>query len=202
MNLALKTPGGGAPLPAPAELYYGPKRREMTELEILQGCRKGDPRAIRALAENYYDRVFRVAYTLASDRHGAEDLTQETFAAAIESIAAFRGESGLFTWLVAVLRRQWLYRRRRDSRLKIIRELDGGVAPEEDRDRRDAREELRAAFRRMEGEDRAILELYHIEEMRYHEIAAALDIPIGTVKSRLHGARQKLRGLIEGSHAL
>jgi RNA polymerase sigma-70 factor (ECF subfamily) len=174
----------------------------MTEAEIVQGCRKGDPRAIRALAENYYDRVFRVAHTLASNPHGAEDLTQETFTAAIKSIVSFRSESGLFTWLVAVLRRQWLYRRRRDSRLKIVGELDAGAAPQEDLDRRDAREELRAAFRRMDGEDRAILELFHIEEMRYHEIAAALEIPIGTVKSRLHGARQKLRGLIEGSHAL
>jgi len=54
----------------------------------------------------------------------------------------------------------------------------------------------------MEEEDRAILELFYIEEMRYHEIAASLEIPIGTVKSRLHGARQKLKGLIEGSHAM
>lgn len=202
MYLALKTPGEGVPLPAPSELYYGPKRREMTEHEIVRGCQKGDRYAIRALAEKYYDRVFRVACTLVSDAHGAEDLTQDTFTAAIQSIAAFRGESGLFTWLVAVLRRQWLYRRRRDSRLKIVGELEGGAAPEEDRDRRDAREEMQAAFRRMEGEDRTILELFHIEQMRYHEIAAALEIPIGTVKSRLHGARQKLRGLIEGSHAL
>lgn len=175
----------------------------MTDAEIAKGCRGGDPRAVRAMVEIYYDKVFRVAHTLTGDPHWAEDLTQETFTAAIRAVLSFRGESGLFTWLVAVLRRQWLYRRRREGRIKVMPELDhAGAAPEEDRDRRDAREELHAAFGRMDEEDRAILELFYIEQMRYHEIAAALEIPIGTVKSRLHGARQKLKGLIEGSHAM
>jgi RNA polymerase sigma-70 factor (ECF subfamily) len=151
------------------------------------------PFLMNEYAEAYYDRLFRVAFSLCRDRHAAEDLTQETFTASFKSIETFRGESELFTWLVAILRRLWLNRRRDRNRVQEVGEI---AAPEEDAERRDAREELERAMERLDDESRLVLTLYHVEDMKYEEIAAALQTPIGTVKSRLHEARRKLRSLI------
>jgi RNA polymerase sigma-70 factor (ECF subfamily) len=174
----------------------------MNEAELAEGCRRGDPDSIRELAEVFYDKVFRVAFTLTHDRHQAEDLTQETFTASLKSIERFRGESGLFTWLVGILRRIRLNRQRTETRLKVVADVQDGPAPSEDADKRHAREELRAAMAKMDDESRLILSLYHVEGMKYDEIAQAMQTPIGTVKSRLHEARRRLKNLIEGSHAV
>jgi RNA polymerase sigma-70 factor (ECF subfamily) len=187
---------------ASAGTFAPPASFFMNERELTAACQRGDREALRAMAERFYDSVFRVAFSLTSDRDRAEDLTQETFTASIRAIRAFRGESGLFTWLVAILRRQWMNRRRSEGRLKVVPEIGERAAPEEDSDRRYAREELAAAMGRLDEESRAILTLYHAQELKYEEIARALDVPIGTVKSRLHDARRKLRILIKGSHAV
>lgn len=195
MSVSVKAQEGIQPLPA---LYCS----RMNEADVVEGCRRGDPEAIRELAEVYYDKVFRVAFTLTHDRHQAEDLTQETFVASMKAIHAFRGESGLFTWLVAILRRIRMNRQRTDSRLRVVADVEDGPAPAEDMERRHAREDLQAALAKMDEEGRMILSLYHVEGMKYEEIAHALQTPLGTVKSRLHEARRRLKNLIEGSHAV
>lgn len=190
----------GSRLPAGAALYW--RAAPMTESELVRGCRAGRPEALRALAEGYYDRVFRVAMTLTRHRHSAEDLTQETFGAAVRAIKGFRAQSSLFTWLVGILRRQWLYRRRKDGRLRILGEVDPGAADDGNVERDEARRALREAIHSMQEDDRVILELFYIEEIRYVEIASILEIPLGTVKSRLNAARAKLKVAIGGRHAV
>jgi len=151
-------------------------------------------------AELYYDRLYRVAYALCGDFHHAEDLTQETFAAAFKAAGSFRGESSVFTWLVAICRRQWAYRRRGDRKFKPMENVEPSISISREQD--DAREELRSALAKMEESDRAILVLFHLENFSYQQLTQALDLPLGTVKRRLFEARRKLRFLIDGSHAV
>jgi RNA polymerase sigma-70 factor (ECF subfamily) len=151
-------------------------------------------------AELYYDRLYRVAYALCGDYHHAEDLTQETFTAAFKAASSFRGESSIFTWLVAICRRQWAYRRRGERRFKTLENVEpeaaNGALPD------DSREVLQAALGKLEESDRTVLVLFHLENFSYQQISQALDWPLGTVKRRLFEARRKLRHLIDGNHAV
>lgn len=149
-------------------------------------------------AELYYDRLYRIAFALCGDFHQAEDLTQETFAAAFKAAATFRGESSVFTWLVAICRRQWAYRRRGERRFKPLDAVEPAAQVPPD----DAREELHRALAKLDESDRTILVLFHLDGMSYQQIVQALDLPLGTVKRRLFEARRKLRHLIDGSHAV
>ena len=193
MTLARETPGTIISLPV------SPTHTAMDEKALVEACRRGERAALRRLAEEYYDRVYRVARTLENDPGEAEDLTQDAFAAALKAIRRFRGESGLFTWLVSILRNRWLNRRRKAGRIAPMTGR-ASVAPSEGQS--DAVVDIQAAFGELEPEDRAILELYHYEELKYEEIREVLDIPLGTVKSRLFNARQKLKSFLEGSHAV
>jgi RNA polymerase sigma-70 factor (ECF subfamily) len=190
--------GSAAAVRPPEDAVRAPAA--MTERDLARRCRQGDPAALRDLAETYYDRVHRVARTLVRDPETAEDLTQEAFTAALKSIRAFRGESQLFTWLVSILRNRWFNRRRKDRRLQVYSEVNPGPDPEDRIARSDSVGDLRDVFHRLGEEDRLVLELFHYEEMKYHEIARATGVPVGTVKSRLFTARQKLKDLMEGRH--
>jgi RNA polymerase sigma-70 factor (ECF subfamily) len=200
MLVSLAMTGTDVPTTSGSPVYCPPTG--MNDHEIVLGCKRGDPQAVRQLAERHYDRVYRVALAWTRNGHTAEDLTQETFTAAIRGIRGFREASSLFTWLVGILRRQWLYRSRREKRLKVMPDVDPGAAPDEDRDRKDAHALMRSVIEGMGEDDRVILVLFYVEELRYTEIAASLEIPIGTVKSRLNAARTRLKDLIEGRHAV
>ncbi len=184
----------------PVAIKKPPDRME--EKELVAGCRGGDPAALRRLAERYYDSIYRVARTLTRDPGGAEDLTQDAFTAAFRAIGAFRGDSGLFTWLVSILRNTWLSRHRKQKRISYLPEIDSGAAPRDDFARADAAADLRYAFGELDEDDRLVLELYHYEGMKYRDMARVMEVTVGTVKSRLFHARQRLKTLLEGTHAV
>lgn len=145
-----------------------------------------------------YPRVFNISYALTGNAHAAEDLTQETFAAAYKSMPGFRGDSSVFTWLVAICRRQWAKRWRKEQRYKPVDSIE--IVNENDSSRQDARSELDAALARLDERDRTVLVLFHIEELSYQQIAQAMEVPLGTIKRRIFEARRKLRLLIDKSH--
>jgi RNA polymerase sigma-70 factor (ECF subfamily) len=130
------------------------------------------------------------------DSHKAEDLTQETFTAALRALPTFRGDSSLLTWLVAICRRQWLWRHRSEKRYKPLDQTDGVT----EEPALDIREDVHAALAKLEEEDRTILVLFHLEGMSYQDLTQSLGLPLGSVKRRLHEARKKLRFLIDGRH--
>jgi len=163
----------------------------MQEAEIVSGCRRGDAAARRELAVRFYDPVYRVARALVGDPHAAEDLTQDTFRGALKAVEAFRGESGILTWLVAILRRTWMAQARRPAKV-TVGPIEDGPAPEP-RERTD----LSGVLAKLDEDERVLLTLFHYEERRYAEIARVLGIPVGTVKSRLHAARRKVKQLVE-----
>lgn len=161
---------------------------------------------LRRLVDQYYDRVFRAARFMCGSVEVAEELVQDTFLAAVQSLDRFRGRSSLYTWLYGILRnkfRRWV--RRKGSKAASLRtrgETDGTdqlaargqPQPDEDLERREAVEQVRRAVERLSADHRAVIAMRYVGEMSYREIGAALGCPIGTVKSRIYYALQKIGG--------
>jgi RNA polymerase sigma-70 factor (ECF subfamily) len=159
--------------------------------------------SLRKLVRQHYDRLFRAARFMCGDVTAAEDLVQDTFLAAAASLKNFEGRSSTYTWLYGILLnkfRHWL--RRKDAAVASLHlpgAEDGGAAPEEFLPSRDPgpeqlaeRQELTRIVRDvvdgLSADHRSVVTLRFVEGMSYEEIAAALDCPIGTVKSRIHYA--------------
>ncbi len=161
--------------------------------------------SFEAVALPHADAVYRVARRLTKDQHEAEDLVQETFLKAYQAFARFEmREFGIRPWLMRILHNTFLNRRVRESRfgrkleaaeLEHFEEPAGSSAAADaigglDFDRLDA--EVRYAIERLPDSFRVVLLLWATMEYSYEEIAGILDVPMGTVMSRLHRARQRL----------
>lgn len=169
----------------------------MTEQELIVGCRAGRREAFDELVSRHYDRIYRLAYALGGSEQ-AKDLAQETFLAAVRSLPSFRGESQVSTWLVSILRNQCSNFRRTERKWRLSPlegEADRLPAPPV----REIETGVRAIFERMKElpEDlRLTLILFYVEGMKYAEIAQAMGCPIGTVRSRLFDARERLKNYV------
>jgi RNA polymerase sigma-70 factor (ECF subfamily) len=161
----------------------------------------------RKLVEDHYDRIFRAARFMCGDAVAAEDLVQETFLAAAQSLSGFRGQSSTYTWLYGILLnkfRRWL-RHKRGTALSLQAmagdEEDGRSGellattypgPPEIAERNEAIEQVRSAIQELTADHRSVITLRYVEGMSYEEIAEALSCPVGTVKSRVHYALQRI----------
>lgn len=169
------------------------------------------------LVEEHYDRIFRAARFMCADLAAAEDLVQETFLAAAQSLGRFEGRSSTYTWLYGILLnkfRRWLRHKGR-SALSLQRMGEGDTGrgadevletdypgPEQNAERREAAELVRGAIENLTVEHRSVITLRYIEDMSYDEIAEALNCPVGTVKSRIHYALQRIAKSLPGTGAL
>ncbi|MBN2346142.1 MAG: sigma-70 family RNA polymerase sigma factor [Candidatus Aminicenantes bacterium] len=169
----------------------------MEEKGTLPLLRIGDPKALAAMMTEYGDRLLRAAYGLCRDRAQAQDLVQETFCRVIPALGRYRGDGLLFTWLYSVMRNLFLKNVRRQRLFSLFSQTAGGVPVSPGPERHAVAEEerglLSAALERLPARQREVLLLRFSEEMRLGEIAAALKISRGTVKSRLHNALKRLR---------
>lgn len=170
-------------------------------------------KSLRKLVEQHYDRIFRAARFMCGDVQAAEDLTQETFLAAANSLDRFEGRSSVYTWLYGILLnkfRRWL--RKRDmaaTSLQGLAEADEHLEvedilqpdhtdPSAVAERRETVELVRAAIAGLSADHRAVIGMRYIEGMPYQEIADVLECPIGTVKSRIHYALRKIADELAG----
>ncbi|CCW35025.1 RNA polymerase, sigma-24 subunit, RpoE [Chthonomonas calidirosea] len=169
-----------------------PEQRE--ELYWLQRCAEGDERAVRWVLQKYRDRVVRLATQVLRSSREAEDIAQEAFVKAFRQIGQFRGEVSFYAWLYRIVVNLCLDRmRRKSSRLETSLDteaLSTLVAPSVDTDQRLAIEQI---INSLSPPIRAALILREVEGLEYAEIAAVLDIPVGTVRSRLSAAREQFR---------
>ena len=140
----------------------------------------------------FYPRVCRLAYALCGHPAEAEDIAQEVFVAVIRGIDGFRGEAELGTWIYRITTRvagRHVARRRRLKTQPIDSEhLDGRYPAETDAQLG----ELAAAMDTLSIPLRTVLSLVAIEGLSHKEVARVLDVPVGTVWSRLHTAREQL----------
>jgi RNA polymerase sigma-70 factor (ECF subfamily) len=165
---------------------------------LIAAARRGDRGAFGILVERYRDRLHRAAVGLTRGSADAEDLAQEAFIRAFGALGRFRGESAFSTWLFGVLLnvyRRWVRRRARmRQRVTNVQTNAPDLAPLPNRQAA-AKDELEQALSVVDGlppKLRQALVLRHIEEMSYREMARAIGCRVGTVRSRLHRARELL----------
>jgi len=176
---------GEASRETPHVVQYNP---EADDIELLRRAGDGDSAAFHALVDRHAQRLYRLAVTLIGNAADAEDVLQETFIGAFRGLRSFEGRASVKTWLTRILVRQagqW-HRNRRRRRLEPLGDSVAASSAEADFD-------VRAAMGQLSPEHREVLVLREFERMSYEEIAEALDIPRGTVESRLHRARSEMR---------
>ncbi len=181
-----------------------------SDFELLEAWRAGEDRAGRELFERHFESVFRFFRNKLD--HGAEDLTQQTFLGLVKAKHSFRGDSSFRTFIFTVARKR-LYThlrdrgRRKDAEVLSTRSVvDLGLAsPSRVVAAKEEQRLLLRGLRRLPIDMQVALELFYWEDMGINEISAVLEIPAGTVKSRLQRARARLDGILEelaGSEAL
>ena len=169
---------------------------------LVVASQKGDEKAFGELVRRYQRAIYRLAWSLTRNDGDADDLAQETFVRAWGAIGRFEVGSPLYPWLARIVTNQAfsLFRhRRRRPETSIEPLIEAGMQwgveadPAEDtaRGERDAR--LRECFGELAMEHQTVLALRAVQELSYDEIARALNVPIGTVMSRLSRARAELK---------
>lgn len=186
----------------------------LEDLELIEKVKAGEAEAYGKLVEKYQDRVFNACWRICGHLEDARDITQEAFLKAFEGLPTFRQQSGFFTWIFRIAVNLALSHRRKEKNRKAVslESLTPVGAQADDliecqRQRRDKgpmdsmadaelQRRLVQALHGLEEDHRAVVVLRDMEEFDYREIAEILDIPPGTVKSRLHRARLALREAI------
>ena len=171
-----------------------------TEAELVAGCRAGRRESLDELARRHYDRIHRLAWAMAGPE-GAADLAQETFLAAVRAMPSFRGESAVSTWLISILRNQYTMWLRNRSKWRSMGTLGPTLSAPEPRSAEGAVREVLERARELPEELRTTLILFYVEGLKYAEIAQAMDCPIGTVRSRLFEARERLKARLGAEKA-
>jgi RNA polymerase sigma-70 factor (ECF subfamily) len=167
--------------------------------DLIDRAQRGDKEAFTTLVLQLGDRLYSVAYRILRDAARAEDAVQQTFLIAWRELPSLRDERRLEAWLYRLLVNacyaEIRHTRRWQPGLRLV-PLD--VPSEDDAQLSVAnRDELERAFRRLSGEQRAVLVLHHYVGLSGAEIGTALGLSPGTVRSRLHYARQLMRAAIE-----
>jgi RNA polymerase sigma-70 factor (ECF subfamily) len=163
---------------------------------IIDACRQGDRDAQRQVYEATYDSVYRLMVRMVG-RQDASDLTQQAFLQGFRKIDQFCGRASFGTWLYRVATNEALQHLRRSNRLQTAHLSQEPMDPCVDKyDNIDDKELLERALARLEPELRAAFLLREIEGLPYNEIAQVLQIPGGTVGSRLNRARRELKKLL------
>ncbi len=158
----------------------------------------------KELTDAHYQGLYRFAYSLAKDPHTAADLTQQAFCIFAEKGHQLREKSKAKSWLFTTLHREFLKQRRRGQRMTITEDpsvlMDDSqvVGPAESEGARSIdRRSVVSALSGMDEVFRAPLVLFYLKQVSYKEIAQILEIPIGTVMSRLSRGKAQLRATLE-----
>ena len=162
---------------------------------LVERCLEHDPVAAGALVDRYQQRLFNVALRMLGNVQDAEDVTQTVFLNAFHRLRTYDPRYKFFSWIYRMTVNESLNMlKRRKPTVPLEDDLDilvpgGGAAA----DRAEAEDRVGRALLALKPEDRAVVVLRHFVSFSYQEIAAVLEIPVQTVKSRLFTARERLR---------
>lgn len=186
-----------------------PGSADVDERLLIERCRAGDIAAFEPLVEQYRQRVWRLAFQVLRDREEAWDCAQDAFVRAFQSLASFRGQSAFYTWLFRIamnvatdrLRARSAQARAFGSQPVPAEEWertapDHGERPDQAALGAERRLRIRQALDTLPPNARTIIMLSDVEGLSYREIASVLNCPMGTVMSRLHNARKRLRSAL------
>lgn len=173
-----------------------------TDAELVEAARAGDRAAFGDLVGRYQERLFNTMLRIAGSREDAADAVQDAFVQAYLKLDAFRGDAKFFTWLYRIAMNQALTRRRRARPMASIdaakegageEPMDETAAPGEQMLVDERAEQVHTALAELGDQHRKILVLREMEGCSYEAIAEILELPVGTVRSRLFRARLQLR---------
>ncbi len=179
------------------------------EKDLVERCRKGDDEAWREMVDHLGQRVYSVAYHFSLKREDAEELSQEIFLKVFENLHRYDGSYPLLAWVVSLARNLCIDRYRRKKRERSFRFVsDEAVAPLLKSDDDPAAEALRRertkilfwALSEIPEDLAEILVLRDLEGLAYEEIGKSLELPDGTVKSRLFRARAEVARKVRERH--
>jgi RNA polymerase sigma-70 factor (ECF subfamily) len=165
---------------------------------LVDRARRGDQDAVRLLVDQYQRRVVGLAWGLLGNRSDAEDAAQDAFLRAFRSLRTFKGRSSFRTWLFQIaINTARTFRRTREGRPEDsvggAAEFDATAAAGQLEQQVVARDQVRRAMGTLPADLREAVVLRDINGLDYREIAEMLDIPIGTVMSRLHRGRKAMQ---------
>lgn len=172
------------------------------DAHLIHEALRGDSGAFGQLVQKYQDRLFNTIMHVMGRREEAEDLVQDAFVQAFVKLNTFHGNSAFYTWLYRIAFNLAISQKRRkhvEASVDHRREETGseptdvGESPDEYLMRRERAKQVRAALAKLTDEYRSIIVLREMEGCCYETISEILDIPVGTVRSRLHRARLELR---------
>ena len=181
------------------------------DIQLVARARSGDERAFRALLEKYERAVFSICLRMVRNRDEATDLAQESFIKTFGSLDRYNPAFAFSSWLFKITSNLCIdhLRKRRISTLPMDAPIDGengeiqrqyvapDPTPDETFSRNEKMQKLDAGIAALPEHYRIMLVLRHQEDMSYEEIADSLSIPLGTVKARIHRAREMLKSILE-----
>jgi len=173
------------------------------EHELVERCRRGDERAFQELVNRYKDLVFALIARTTPDRSRAEDLAQDVFLRVHRGLPYFRGEARLSTWIYRIVANVCV--QDRHGRPPATESLDDGRTDARGatstRDRQfsdlELRDRLEKAIARLPANYRLLIAAHYLQGVQYEDLAEALELPLGTIKTQLHRAKRQLRRLLE-----
>ena len=181
---------------------------KILEKALIERCKQGDIVSFNELVQRFEKRIFNFAYRMSGNYDDASDVAQEVFIRVFNSINTFRGEANFTTWLYRIVTNVYLdERKKQKSHLltsleehidldenSVTRQfVDGKPTPDLVVEQMERDDLLKEAIQELPDYQRAMVLLYHTQGKSYEEISEIMDMPIGTVKSRLNRARLALK---------
>jgi len=182
------------------------------DLATVRRVQAGDVAAFDQLILKYRERLYSIIYNLCSNREDAADLTQETFIKAFSSIKRFKGKSSFYTWLYRIAVNSTLSYLKRNrmrhffsfenineeiSSSEIVEALSIKMKSDKTALINELQEKLNEALQKLSDKHRSVVVLYEIEGLSHHDISNVMECSVGTVRSRLHYAKQQLQAYLK-----
>ncbi len=215
--------GAAIPLSAPGASAQSQRETRVEDAQVVEllvrRCIAGDAAAWEEIVQRFNRRIYNICYRFAGSPTDAEDLTQDVFIKVYRTMASYDGERASFnTWITTVTRNLLVDHFRKTKNDRITDSIDAapgesedalplsdrledtGPAPDAHLERRETRELVQAALQKLSPELREAVILRDLQDMDYKEIAQALRVPEGTVKSRINRGRAELARLLQRTY--
>jgi RNA polymerase sigma-70 factor (ECF subfamily) len=173
----------------------------ISDAECVRRLQHGETEAFEILVRRHEKTIFNLVYRMLGDYDEAAEISQEVFLSAFRAVGQFRGEANFSTWLYRIALNHASTRRKslgtRQQRMLPLENAnplsDPQPGPPEILEKQEIRERVQLALNQLDPEDAVVILLRDLQDVPYDEVARMLEIPVGTVKSRLHRARQALK---------
>jgi RNA polymerase sigma-70 factor (ECF subfamily) len=184
-----------------------PSKNTLDDLELVKRAKKNDPKAFERLLQKYRKSVYYMLLKMVNNTDDAEDLTQEAFAKAFNSLAKFDSKYAFSTWLFRIATNNCIdfIRKKRIQTVSIDTSYqnddgdsmsfdirDTSLNPNEVMLKQQRKEYLKKAVERLPAKYKRLVDLRYFQELSYEEVATELELPLGTVKAQLFRARELL----------